>query len=342
MEERLDWDLEGPAWPHHEHSRFVEAAGVRWHVQRLGSGPALLLLHGTGASAHSFRDLVSELATDFDCVAIDLPGHAFTSLPSARALSLRSIASGVSALMSTLRFSPRVVVGHSAGAAIGAQMCLDGGVSPSLLFSINGALLPLEGLSGLLFPPIAKALAATPLPSWLFARGVGDRQSVERLIRRTGSELDAQGVDLYAKLVRHPAHARAALAMMAGWRLGRLERHLKDLKPHLYLLAASNDLAVPAEVSRRVRDGVAGAEMSCIDDAGHLVHEERPAQVAALIRASAARVGIGRPGARREEGDEETIGALPPARSPCTRPPSSTARTPASRSSSCEPTRSRV
>ncbi|MBU1442199.1 MAG: alpha/beta fold hydrolase, partial [Gammaproteobacteria bacterium] len=173
----------------------------------------------------------------------------------------------------------------------------------------------------------------------LFARGVGDRQSVERLIRRTGSELDAHGVDLYAKLVRHPAHARAALSMMAGWRLGRLERLLKGLKPHLHLLAASNDLAVPAEVSRRVRDGVAGAEMSCIADAGHLVHEERPAQVAALIRASAARIGIVRAGAGR---DEETIGALSPARSPCTRPPSSTARTPASRSSSCEPTRSRV
>ena len=36
-------------------SRFVEAAGLRWHVQILGNGPTLLLVHGTGASTHSWR-----------------------------------------------------------------------------------------------------------------------------------------------------------------------------------------------------------------------------------------------------------------------------------------------
>ena len=39
----------GPTWPHHASSRFVEAHGLRWHVQAAGSGPLVLLLHGTGA-----------------------------------------------------------------------------------------------------------------------------------------------------------------------------------------------------------------------------------------------------------------------------------------------------
>jgi len=49
------------SWPNHEISRMVEAAGMRWHVQQAGSGPVLLLLHGTGASAHSWRDVVPRL-----------------------------------------------------------------------------------------------------------------------------------------------------------------------------------------------------------------------------------------------------------------------------------------
>ena len=49
------WDAEKSTWPHHESSRFVDAGGVRWHVQVAGCGPAVLLIHGTGASTHTWR-----------------------------------------------------------------------------------------------------------------------------------------------------------------------------------------------------------------------------------------------------------------------------------------------
>ena len=47
--DRLDWAVDGRDWPHREASRFVDAAGLRWHVQQF-SGPAsgaplALLLH---------------------------------------------------------------------------------------------------------------------------------------------------------------------------------------------------------------------------------------------------------------------------------------------------------
>ena len=58
----LDWATDGADWPNREASRFVEAAGLRWHVQVMGAGPVLLLLHGTGASTHSWRDVMPKLA----------------------------------------------------------------------------------------------------------------------------------------------------------------------------------------------------------------------------------------------------------------------------------------
>ena len=45
----LVWSRDGADWPNREASTFVEAAGFRWHVQRMGEGPPLLLIHGTGA-----------------------------------------------------------------------------------------------------------------------------------------------------------------------------------------------------------------------------------------------------------------------------------------------------
>src|SRR3954465_13439845 len=77
----LSWDRDGRDWPHREASRFIEAAGLRWHVQIMGQGPAALLLQGTGGSTHSFRDLAPLLARRFTVVMPDLPGHGLNATP---------------------------------------------------------------------------------------------------------------------------------------------------------------------------------------------------------------------------------------------------------------------
>ncbi len=74
------WEKEGQDWPNREFSRFVDAAGLTWHVQVMGSGPAILLVHGTGAATHSWRDLAPLLARHFTVVAPDLPGGGGTPL----------------------------------------------------------------------------------------------------------------------------------------------------------------------------------------------------------------------------------------------------------------------
>ena len=71
----------GADWPHMDLSRFVQTPGVRWHVQIAGSGPVLVLLHGAGASTHTWRDLLPALSADFTVVCPDLPDMYRFELP---------------------------------------------------------------------------------------------------------------------------------------------------------------------------------------------------------------------------------------------------------------------
>lgn len=280
-------------WPNRDASRFVAAGGFRWHVQVMGTGPAVLLLHGTGAATHSWRALAPLLAkAGFTVCAPDLPGHGFTETPAAARLSLPGMAGSVTALLRTLGVRPELVVGHSAGAAIGLRMCLDGRIAPRGAVALNGALLPMQGAAGQMFLPLARVLAGVPLLPNLFAWRARDRGTVRQLLANTGSRVDDEAVRLYGQLVSDPRHAAGALGMMARWDLQPLQADLPRLRIPLLLVAGSRDRAIPPAQAERVRDLVPGATLERQAGLGHLSHEEEPAATAALVLRFAHGLGL--------------------------------------------------
>ena len=278
------WELDGQDWPNRDCSRFMTAAGLRWHVQCAGTGPVCLLLHGTGASTHSFRDLLPQLAQTFTVVAPDLPGHGFTERPRDLAgLSLPGMAAGVAAVLEELQLAPMLAVGHSAGAAILCRMCLDRRIAPNLLVSLNGALLPLPGFKHPALTPLIRPFVSSDWLSRWFAKRLESPGEVERLLQATGSQLDARGLQLYARLVRAPAHAGAALAMMGVWDVRPLEREMAALPTPLRLVVGANDRMILPGEALRVRRLLPQAEITQLPGLGHLAHEEQPAMLARLI-----------------------------------------------------------
>lgn len=286
MNQRLNWDSDGADWPQREASRFVVADGLRWHVQVAGQGPVLLLVHGTGASTHSWRGLMPLLARHFTVVAPDLPGHAFTDPLPARRLSLPGVAQALASLLSALSLSPRFVLGHSAGAAVLLRMTLDARIAPRMVLSLNGALLPFAGWAGLFFAPMARLMTMTTLPALLFARRARDIGAVTRLVASTGSTLDARGLALYQRLLSSPGHVAGALDMMASWDLEPLARDLSRLATPLHLLVAERDATVDPGEAQRVTRAVAGATVTMMSGLGHLAHEEAPERVLQLVLAA--------------------------------------------------------
>ena len=306
MSAALAWDRDGGRWPNRDASDFVRVGDIAWHVQRMGEGPPLVLAHGMGASTHSWRDVMPALAERFTVIAVDLPGHAFTSRPPSSRLSLAGMSSDLGALLERLDVRPGLVVGHSAGAAILCRMALDGRIAPQGIVSLNGALLAFRGAAGQIFSPLAKLLASNSLTARFLVATLSGRPSIERLIAEQGSTLDRRGIDLYHRLVQSPVHVGTALSMMANWDLDGLERDLPRLRVPLLQIVGGNDRSIPPAAAYRVRSMVPGSRVDERRGLGHLAHEEQPRDIADRILAFAG-----------------SIGCLEPAESPdaCAAPP---------------------
>ena len=283
-----DWSVEGRDWPNRATSRFVDTGRMRWHVQTLGpesaNAPVMLLLHGTGAATHSWRDVLPLLAKHFTVVAPDLPGHGFTTGRPVGGLSMAGMARAVGELMTKLELIPDYIVGHSAGSAIALRMVLDGMAAPKAAIGLNPALMPFPGLAAKLFPTLARMLFVNPFAPQIFAamaRGPGEAKGF--LERSTGSRIEPEGVDFYRRLFATSDHCAGALTMMAAWDLESLARDLPRVRVPLLIVTGDADAAIPLASVQDAARLIPASRIEILPQLGHLAHEERPDEVARLI-----------------------------------------------------------
>lgn len=277
----MDWARDLPTWPGAETSRQVRAAPHIWHVQETGAGATLLLLHGAGASTHTWRDLIPALAAQHHVVALDLPGQGFTRAGNSARLGLEPMAEDLAALARAEGWAPAAIIGHSAGGAVGLRLAEHLGTSK--VIGINAALAPFSGLAGVMFPLMAKLLALNPFTALAFSAGGSALTRAERLIGSTGSTLGPEGLALYARLIADRTHVDGTLKMMAHWDVRPLLNRLAAYPGQAVFLCGAKDAAVPPAVARAAAARMAQAHVEVLPGLGHLAHEEAPAEVGAWI-----------------------------------------------------------
>ena len=280
----MQWANYRSTWPHAQHSQFIQAGGIQWHVQIMGQGPVLLLLHGTGSGSFSWRGLMPLLSAHFQVIAPDLPGHAFTSRGPEGSLSMQGMSEGLRALLLQLHVTPSIIGGHSAGAAIAANMLLQQrALSQTQLIGFNPAWLPLPGLPSLIFRPAAKLAALNPVSAWATAKLASKPAMIEKSIVQTGSHLDAEGLALYQSVFSHSGHVHSVLNMMAAWQLDTLSKSLPQLQNKVSILVGMQDQTVPPSMAHEACKLMPQARVFEQHGLGHLAHEEDPAGTAQLI-----------------------------------------------------------
>jgi len=292
MSGALNWEQEGRVWPQRDASRFVKAGGIEWHVQRMGSGPELLLLHGTGASCHSWSALMPLLAEHFTLTVPDLPGHAFTKGRLRGGPSLSNMSNAISELLETLEITPMLLAAHSAGVAIALHHASQSDNALPIV-GFSPAIMPFPGLAARLFPAMAKVLFVNPFVPRMFAASTRFGGEAKRFMRRaTGSEISPENMACYEALLGNHRHCEGALAMMANWDLDSFSDSLKNITNPVLLAHGRGDKAVPTGSVEGAAARLPNARLKLLPDLGHLAHEEAPELAGKMIIEFAREKGV--------------------------------------------------
>jgi len=97
--------------------------GLALHYVRKGRGPAVVLLHGLGGFAESWRRTLDALAGRADVQALDLPGFGLSGKPRVR-YDLTFFTRALHGFLDALGLGQVALVGHSLGGAIAVAYAL--------------------------------------------------------------------------------------------------------------------------------------------------------------------------------------------------------------------------
>ncbi|HEV7652072.1 MAG TPA: alpha/beta fold hydrolase [Actinophytocola sp.] len=97
----------------------VDVEGVRTRVLRAGSGPDLVLLHGTGGHLEAYARDIAGLAEDFRVTAYDMVGHGWSALPD-KPYTIDVLTEHLRGLMDALGIEKAHLSGESLGGWVAA------------------------------------------------------------------------------------------------------------------------------------------------------------------------------------------------------------------------------
>ena len=103
--------------------RGGEVDGLTLHYVVQGRGPAVVLLHGLGGFAESWRHTIEALATRATVFALDLPGYGRSAKPRA-AYRLGYFARALHGFLDALGVTQASLVGHSLGGSVAVTYAL--------------------------------------------------------------------------------------------------------------------------------------------------------------------------------------------------------------------------
>ena len=277
-------DASNNFWPYSEYSKFLETDNFVWHYQLIGKpgNPVILLIHGAGASSHSWANLIPKLH-EFQVLAVDLPGHRFSKIKKGIRPQHDTIVRDLIILFESLKIKPNVFVGHSIGAVIVLSLSViyEGPLSSIVL--INGALEKLEGPAGTIFPLMARVFYASPLTKYWIRLFNSAETSLRKFLSISGSNLTTKNIDYYMKLMTDEDHVTGTLAFISNWNIGDIEKKFKKVSVPTLFLAGMRDGIVNYKTSVRAHKKAFNAKIKLFESEGHLIHEVSSAKIAKEI-----------------------------------------------------------
>ena len=262
-------------------SAFVEVGGGRVRYVRRGSGPPVVLLHGFASSLYTWKDVLPALAAGHDVVAIDLPGFGGSSIP--RPLQAASYPAVVLAVMDHLGLARASLVGNSLGGSVAAAVAGEHPERVDRLVLIDSAGFNFGAgdrpwlLRLVAAPGVAAAAERLPVRRRLVAAGLRQVFFRDELVTQ-------ERIDEYAAPMLRPGGARAAAELLAAPGPPDFGAVVARVRAPTLVIWGREDTWIPVAHASRFTAAISGSAAVVLDECGHTPQEEKPAEVAALLR----------------------------------------------------------
>lgn len=261
-------------------SRFEwRGRSVAWH--KLGSGPPLVMCHGTPWSSAVWDPFARALSRDFSVYLWDMPGYGQSSKDAEHAVDLGVQGELFSDLLGFWELDAPHVIAHDYGGAVSLRAHLLHDAAYASLALVDVVALRPWGSD--FFRLVARN------PEVFQAQPPAVHQgALEAYIEGASYRgLSSQQLESLTKPWLSPEGQGAFYRQIAAAD-ERFTDDIQDRYPEIQIptkiIWGRNDSWIPADRATRLADMVPGADLELIDDAGHLIQFDAPAELGIALQ----------------------------------------------------------
>lgn len=243
---------------------FVDVDGVSVHYREQGQGPAIVLIHGYGASLESWAGVAPILAAQHRVIAVDLKGFGWTPRPEGD-YSPAAQAHLVWGVLDKLGVKDVAIVGHSWGTSVALSMAV---AQPARVRQVA------------LYSAYVYDEQVPSFFRWAQLGGVGEllftlfyRERIEDrapLAYRDERYVTQPRVDRVEEDLAKPGTVAAALAVARGHHFAELHRQLATFERPVLLMWGADDQVTPVSFGYRLAGELRNAELKVYPRCGHI------------------------------------------------------------------------
>ncbi len=269
---------------------YATTNGIQLHYVSQGEGPLILLLHGFPEHWYSWRHQIGPLAAaGFRVVAPDLRGYNLSDKPRG-GYDIKTLTKDVRCLIRALGERTATVVGHDWGGIIALQFPIDYPRACERLIVMNAPLVRSWYWSRRNYPNNTYAL-------WMQVPGLAEQrgwtdidETTRRIFSGVAANSDAftdEDIEIFAEALKQPKALSSAMKYYRSiywpnWFLTWADRNERIQCPTQFIWGR-DDPAVRLPFMQEAANQVDDLQTVLIDDAGHWVQQERPAEVTAAM-----------------------------------------------------------
>ena len=248
---------------------------------------AIVLLHGTSASLHTWQGWTKELSSEYCVVSMDLPGFGLTGpyTDETKKYTSANYAKFVAQVLEhlNLKQAPQLTLaGNSLGGKIAwrtAALYPEYVKTLILIDSVGYPAMPKDVPLGF---KLAKYSALTPILSHVLPRDVVKKSVLS--VYADDSKVNDALIDRYYDLTLRQGNRKALNRRLQETDSSDNQDDIKRLTvPTLILWGAQDDL-IPVENAALFHRDIANSQLKIFDNLGHVPHEEDPIATVAVVK----------------------------------------------------------